>query len=426
MKVTGILRESLIVIYTSPSMHPDGASTISSSNTSPSASGGPATGISGIHYSTGESIHVDFQGGKIEKITPRTPGFSLPTVGPGLVDLQINGYAGRDFNSLPISPEMVVDVVGLLHREGVTSFFPTVITNSDPAIFDAMTAIAQACQGSDIAESGIAGIHLEGPFISPEDGARGAHNRQYVRPPDWDMFRRWQDACGGRIRIVTLSPEWPGSAGFISRCAAMGITVSIGHTSATPEQIREAVDAGARMSTHLGNGAHLMLPRHPNYIWEQLAQDKLWSCLIADGFHLPDQVLTVVMKVKGERALLVSDAVSLAGMPPGTYTTHVGGRVVLTPAGRTHLADNEKILAGSAQMLLHCIQHLTSRGLADLAGAWEMASTRPAGFMGLPAAAGLAPGAPADIVLFRRDGGRIQVEETYKSGLLVYSSKNAR
>jgi N-acetylglucosamine-6-phosphate deacetylase len=371
-------------------------------------------------------ISIHFQAGKIDKVTTigpaGAPGTNLPLIGPGLVDLQINGYAGRDFNSLPIAPQMVVEVVRLLHREGVTSFFPTIITNSDPAIFDAMTAIARACRENDIADRGIAGIHLEGPFISPDDGARGAHSREHVRPPDWDMFRRWQDASGGRIRIVTMSPEWPGSADFISRCAAMGVTVSIGHTSATPEQIREAVDAGARMSTHLGNGAHLMLPRHPNYIWEQLAQERLWSCLIADGFHLPDQVLKVVMKVKGEHALLVSDAVSLAGMPPGTYTTHVGGRVVLTPAGRTHLADNEKILAGSAQMLLHCIQHLTSRKLADFAGAWEMASTRPAGFMGLPATTGLALGAPGDVVVFRRDDEGIRVLETYKSGLLVYSN----
>jgi len=163
-----------------------------------------------------------------------------------------------------------------------------------------------------------------------------------------------------------------------------------------------------------------MLPRHPNYIWEQLAQDELWSCLIADGFHLPDQVLKVVMKVKGERAVLVSDAVSLAGMPPGTYSTHVGGQVVLTSSGRLHLAENEKLLAGSARMLLNGIEVLTRRGLAHFADAWEMASTRPAKLMALPAAGGLTAGARADFVLFRRNSEGVQLECTYKDGECVW------
>jgi N-acetylglucosamine-6-phosphate deacetylase len=235
-------------------------------------------------------------------------------------------------------------------------------------------------------------------------------------------LRRWQDAAGGRVRILTMSPEWPGSPAFVERCAAVGVTVSIGHTAATPEQVAAAVGAGARMSTHFGNGAHLMLPRHPNYLWEQLAQDALWSCLIADGFHLPDQVLKVAMRVKGERAIVVSDAVALAGMPPGTYSMPVGGQVVLTPHGRLHLAADEKLLAGSAQMLLHSVRHLTGRGLAALPDAWDMASVRPAKLMGLPQAAGLAAGAPADLVLLRQDGGSVRVDQTYKAGVPTYDA----
>ncbi|MNI48365.1 N-acetylglucosamine-6-phosphate deacetylase [compost metagenome] len=283
-----------------------------------------------------------------------------------------------------------------------------------------MESIARVCEEDPIAASGIAGIHLEGPFISPHDGARGAHSRNYVRAPDWDLFCRWQAASGDRIRILTLSPEWPGSADFIRLCTESGVTVSIGHTSATSEQIREAVECGARMSTHLGNGAHLTLPRHPNYIWEQLAQDQLWSCLIADGFHLPDQVLKVVLKVKGAKALLVSDAVSISGLAAGTYHTHIGGKVVLTPEGRLHTAENEQILAGSAQMQLWGIEHLLNRGITSLSDAWNMASIGPAGFMNLPSAAGLSPGAPADFVLFRMEGSHILLEQTYKSGERVY------
>jgi N-acetylglucosamine-6-phosphate deacetylase len=372
-----------------------------------------------IHYATGQAISIRIEGGMIQSIDPHEAG-DFPLIAPGLVDLQINGYAGHDINALPLADETLGGMIRALWREGVTFCYPTVITNTPDAIAAAMATIARSCERDEVTARGVAGIHLEGPFISPDDGARGAHSRDHVRPPDWELFRQWQDASGDRVRIITMSPEWPGSTDFIARCVQSGVTVSIGHTSATPEQIRDAVHAGAHMSTHLGNGAHLMLPRHPNYLWEQLAQDELWTCLIADGFHVPDQFLKVAMKVKGKRAMLVSDAVALSGMPPGAYTTPVGGRVVLTPQGRLHLADNDKLLAGSAQMLLNGIEHLTSTGLVGLTEAWDMASIRPATFMQLPAAAGLAPGAPADLILFRRIENRIQIEQTYKSGEGVY------
>lgn len=371
---------------------------------------------------------IDIEQGKIVGITEteakQEVKESLPYVAPGLLDLQINGCWGNDFNQLPLTAETIGSAVRKLWQEGVTGCYPTVVTNRPESILEAMEAIRHACESDSAASSGIPGIHLEGPFISPEDGARGAHNKAYVIQPDWELFCRWQEASGGRISIVTLSPEWEGSGAFIRKCTDSGVTVSIGHTSATPEQIREAVACGARMSTHFGNGAHLMQPRHPNYLWEQLAQDELWCCVIADGFHLPDQVLKVVLKVKGSRALLVSDAVYLSGMPAGEYTTHIGGRVVLSPEGRLHLAEQEQLLAGSAQLLLWGIEQLTNRGLADLSTAWNMASTGPGSFMGLAAAGGLAAGAPADLVLFRRESGKLTVERTYKSGNLVFTKND--
>ncbi|MGO4276187.1 N-acetylglucosamine-6-phosphate deacetylase, partial [Paenibacillus sp. TAF58] len=136
--------------------------------------------------------------------------------------------------------------------------------------------------------------------------------------------------------------------------------------------------------------------------------------------HLPDQVLKVVFKVKGALAMLVSDAVSLSGQPAGTYTTHIGGSVVLTPEGKLHLAEDEHLLAGSAQMLLNGIEHVTNQNLAKLADAWDMASVRPSGLMKLHSASGLASGAPADLVLFRREGSRIRLERTFKLGKQVF------
>ncbi|NRF91980.1 amidohydrolase family protein [Paenibacillus frigoriresistens] len=383
--------------------------------------------LQGLHYLTGAPVQITIRQGRIDSIDfldhSKISLQQLPWVGPGFVDLQINGYAGMDFNTLPIPPQTTSRLTRALWKEGVTSFFPTVITNSDDAIKEAVASIARECEEDSVVGTAVAGIHLEGPFISPDDGARGAHSRMYVRSPDWSLFQRWQEAACGRIKIVTVSPEWTEAENFIRRCTDSGLLVSIGHTAASPDQIVRAVAAGAAMSTHFGNGTHPVLPRHPNYLWEQLAADQLWTCLIADGFHLPDAVLKVVMKVKGNQALLVSDAVMFCGMPTGTYESHIGGKVMLTPERRLHMADQPQLLAGSVQMLLKGVSHLVSRRLCSLSEAWEMASVRPARRVGLPVSAGLQVGAPADVLLLDwKDGAEAEprIVGTYKNGVSVF------
>lgn len=380
--------------------------------------------LRGIHYRTGMPIEVNIKGKRIVSVTSiskeAAERSSLPFIGPGLVDLQINGYGGKDFNTLPLSVDLVTQVTEKLWQEGVTSYCPTIITNGDQEIGEGVRSIAEACEQLTSVEQSVMGIHLEGPFITPEDGPRGAHARQYVKAPDWDLFQRWQEAAGGRISIVTISPEWEAAPSFIKRCVDSGVIVSIGHTAATPEQIREAVKAGARMSTHLGNGAHLMLPRHPNYLWEQLAEDSLHACIIADGFHLPDSFIKVALRAKGEQLMLVSDAVSLSGMPPGTYDMHIGGRVLLTEEGRLCVAEQPQLLAGSAQMLTWGIGKLVSSGLADLGSAWDMASLRPGRFAGKTYAGELEAGGTADLVLFDVQGKDIIIRQTIKGGQTVF------
>jgi N-acetylglucosamine-6-phosphate deacetylase len=382
--------------------------------------------IAGIHYQTGEPIVLTVEEGKIASIQTLpsarscTDG-SIAFIAPGLVDLQINGYNGLDLNLFPLETACVHGIVRELWKEGVTSFFPTVTTNTDDRIGEAMATIAKACGEDETTAAAIAGIHLEGPFISPEDGPRGAQKLEYVKPPDWDLFQHWQEAAGGRIKIITLSPEWREAQDFISKCADSGVIVSIGHTAASPEQIREAVAAGARMSTHFGNGAHLTLPRHPNYLWEQLAQDQLWASMIADGFHLPESFLKVVMAVKPDRTILVSDAVHLSGMPSGEYYSHNRVHVVKTPEGRLHMAEQPNLLAGSAQMLPWGIGHLVRKRLCHLAKAWDMASVRPSTLMNLPSRHGLSAGSPADVVLFSWKDCKINILRTYKQGRLCYS-----
>lgn len=386
-----------------------------------------ATVVEGLHYRTLEPIAVHVQGTRIVGVQTLPPARrrELPLVGPGLVDLQLNGAFGLDFNA-PMADGLMRDVVGKLYAEGVTTVLPTIFSHTDEFIRDRLAEVAGACEQDEAVNAAVAGIHLEGPFIAPEDGPRGAHNPVFVKAPDWDVLQRWNDASGGRIKIVTLAPEWPGSGGFIARCVQNGIAASIGHTAANTAQIREAVAAGATMSTHLGNGAHLALPRHPNYLWDQLAEDALWAGFIGDGFHLPDAVLRVIVRMKGERAFLVSDAVYISGMPPGPYDTIDGVGAVLDPSGRLHTRDDPELLYGSAQLLPRHIEHLVRQGICSPADAWELASVRAARSIGLPCGAGLSAGAPADLALFEWEAGRIRVLATVKSGNKVYACDGQR
>lgn len=378
--------------------------------------------IEGRHYATSQPIRISIHNGTIEHVEFLEASQNhIPWIAPGLVELQINGFGGVNLHNPKLNQEDIHQFTRSMWSQGVTSYYPTIVTNAIESIESSMRNIAKSCAEDKLTSLSIPGIHLEGPFISPDDGARGAHSKAYVIPPDWDLFQRWQDAAEGRIKIVTLAPEWQEAPSFITKCAEQGITVSIGHTSASAEQIREAVEAGARMSTHLGNGAHLMLPRHPNYIWEQLAQDDLWPCAIADLFHLPNSVLKVFLKVKPEQFMLVSDASYLSGMEPGEYQTSSGRKLVKTPEGKLHIAENPGILAGSAQMLDTGIVNLVKTELCSLAEAWDMASARPAKFMHLPQATGLEAGSPADIAVFDYDPANpgIHWREIYKDGQRV-------
>lgn len=348
----------------------------------------------------------------------------LPIIAPGLVDLQINGFQGIDFNHYPFSEEQVEHAVRQLWQHGITSWLPTVITAAPETIGKSMAVLARACEVSQWVGEAIPGFHLEGPFLSPQDGPRGAHPRSEIRPPDSGLFDEWQQLAKGRIRILTLSPEWPETAAFIRRYRNEDVLFSIGHTAATPTQIDETIEAGARMSTHLGNGAHLQLPRHPNYIWQQLADDRLACAMIADGEHLPISVLKVFIRAKGEQALLVSDVTSFAGLAPGNYHSHIGGEVTLNENGRLSLRENPQLLAGSARSLLEGVNYLLRSSLVDLRTAIDMASVRPARQLSLPQQNGLSAGAPADFILFQYEPSQgIRLSSCWKKAQKVWGDE---
>lgn len=372
------------------------------------------TTIEGVDLFRSAQVRITMADRQISAVEELEPARGGPLLAPGLVDLQVNGVYGADLNEHPLTVDTVAAVSRALLAAGTTSYLAAISTNAPEWIEHAVRVVAEAAREPAPDTATVAGIHLEGPFISAEDGPRGAHDARHVRPPDWDLFQRWQNAAGGMIRIVTLSPEWPGANEFIARAAGTGVLVAIGHTAATPRQIRDAVAAGARLATHLGNGAHALLHRHHNYVWEQLACDSLHAALIADGAHLPDAVLTVMLRAKAGRAFLVSDASAMTGAEPGQYHTANGRHVRLTEDGRLVMVANPELLAGSVRLLPHDVAHLVRAGITTLGQAWEMASTRPAALLGLPVAAGITVGAPADLVVFDWDGAEIAVREVVK------------
>jgi N-acetylglucosamine-6-phosphate deacetylase len=227
-----------------------------------------------------------------------------------------------------------------------------------------------------------AGIHMEGPYISPEDGPRGAHPREFTAPASIDDFKRRQDAAAGHIRLVTLAPEVPGALPLIEHLRTSGIRVAIGHTAASPELIRDAINAGATLSTHLGNGCANMIPRHPNFIWEQLAADEMMASLIVDGHHLPPATVKTMIRAKTvRRTILVTDAIAAAGQPPGEY--RLGGVTVrLDETGRVAVPGAPN-LAGSALALDRAVANTVRFAGVSLEDALAMASTNPASYLGV-------------------------------------------
>jgi N-acetylglucosamine-6-phosphate deacetylase len=345
---------------------------------------------------------------------------------PAIFDVQVNGVGGINYKAKDLTVEKIVETTEWMYKTGTGLWCPTVTTSSAEDAINGLVLLAKACEESDVANASFAGFHVEGPYIGSEDGPRGAHPLEHVRDPDWDEFHRYQEAAGGRIVIFTLAPEREGALEFIEKVAATGVIVSIGHSGASPERIREAVAAGAKMSTHLGNGAHAELPRHPNYIWEQLASDELWAGIIPDGFHLPPAVLKNFYRAKQkERICLVSDVASIAGLAPGIYGKDGGlGKSELHANGKISLAGTP-FLAGAGLFLDNGIPNAVKFTDASLADAIEMTSINPARLLGVDDRVGsVEVGKEASLTLFRWAKGqeKLDIVATVVRGNIVYRS----
>jgi N-acetylglucosamine-6-phosphate deacetylase len=299
----------------------------------------------------------------------------MTIVSPGFFDLQVNGFAGVDFNDPACSIEDLRRATEHLRATGVTRYLPALISSS----FEAFARCARNFLALD--HPAVAGLHMEGPYISPADGARGAHSRAVVIDPSIDDFKRRQEAAGGRIVLVTLAPERPRALDLIEYLVAAGVRVAIGHTEAAPHEIRAAISAGATLSTHLGNGCAALLPRHPNLIWEQLAADELFASLIVDGHHLPPATVKAMIRAKGPaRTILVSDATAAAGGAPGRY--RLGELQIELGADGRVAAPGTQHLAGSALTLNQAVANAVRFASLSLDEAISMAATLPARYMG--------------------------------------------
>ncbi|WP_423920960.1 N-acetylglucosamine-6-phosphate deacetylase [Frigoribacterium sp. 2-23] len=361
---------------------------------------------------TDEWIDVSYRDGVVVTIARRgltaEEAVVAPVIAPGFVDAQVNGYDGLDVNAAEPSPDRIVELTRRLAGIGVTTWTPTIVTASEDAIVAGLGAIAEARRLDRRTADAVPDVHLEGPFISDREGARGVHDAAVVRPIDPAEVERWLDV-GAPIGIVTVSPHTPDAAARIAEVAALGVRVAIGHTHATPEQIRAAVDAGATLSTHLGNGIAAELPRHPNALWTQLADDRLTAGFIGDGHHLPLDTVEVLLRAKTTaRAFLVSDMTDVAGRAPGSYDASVGGRVELSDDGRLSFADTG-YLAGSGVDIARALRTVVAGTSLDLASALPLVTSTPAGVLS-HARAGLgqiAVGAPADLVLLDERSGEV-------------------
>lgn len=286
---------------------------------------------------------------------------------PGFIDLQVNGFLGIDFSDEALTEEDAVKACSALLERGTAAFLPTLITSTEEVYGKNLPMLARIMDMSEF-KNRLLGFHVEGPFISAEPGAVGAHNPEWVRKPDVDFLKKLIDWAEGKIRLLTIAAEPKGADKLARFAASQGITVALGHQMALEDDVAILADAGATCSTHLTNGLPNMINRHRNPIWASLGEDRLSTLVITDSHHVPASVIKVIYRVKGiDRFIVTSDAAPLAGFPPGRY--HVlGNDAVIEENGLLHNPE-KGCMVGSSATMIQCMNHLAS---LDLMGMEEM------------------------------------------------------
>lgn len=365
---------------------------------------------------------IELEDGRIASVQSVGPiDAQKPYASPGFIDIQVNGFAGVDFCDGSLDAAKAAIVLAALWKTGVTTFCPTVITNSQKQLIRCFRLLEEARQAEPRFARSVPCYHLEGPYISPGE-SRGAHNPELMRPPEWEEFVELQQVAGGRIGIVTLAPELPGALDFIHRAREAGVVVAVGHTDATPEEIHQAAEAGAQLSTHLGNGCPQTIDRHRNLLWPQLASDRLAATIICDGFHLPPDLVKVIERVKGiDRCILVTDAVHVAGLEPGRYRL-VDLPIELLPTGQVVTADRRS-MAGSALRMNRAVRVFMDDAGVSLSEAVRAATLNPARLLRRWDTCGeIAVGQPANLTIFHPGADELEIEQVILAGEVVFAA----
>ena len=382
--------------------------------------------IEGLLYLDHSPVSIEITDGKISEIKrlKNIPeDFPKVYIAPGFIDNQVNGFAGVTFalGNGDLTLEGVIKATKTLWEAGITTYLPTLTTNSKDLLVKNLSILARAKKEPELYGS-IAGFHLEGPYISPKDGYRGAHPKEHVRDPDWNEFMDLYQASGGNILQVTIAPETEGALEFITKCKNAGIEVGLGHHNSSMDLITKAIDRGAIIATHLGNGIAGNIDRHHNPFWPQLSDDRLMISIICDGFHLPPELIRVFFKAKGpEMIILTSDVTSFGGLPPGNYSTGDGEPIEINQEGKLwNIAQNS--LYGSASPITKGVGHVMKVTGCSLGDAIQMASTNPARLYGLDDRGEIQTGMRADLVIFSLEDYKINIHKTIVSGNVVYSN----
>jgi len=302
---------------------------------------------------------------------------------PGFIDLQVNGYLGVDFSGSDLTEDSFAHACECLFQAGTTAFLPTVIT-SPLEVYERNLPILASVMARDEFRGRLPGIHLEGPFISPEPGAVGAHHPEWVREPDVHTFMQINAWAKHNIRLLTLAAERQGAEELARYAAGQGIVVSSGHSLATPLDLDRLAQAGATALTHLGNGLPHQLHKFHNPLWAGLADDRYTAMFIGDGHHIPNGVIKAMIHAKGiSRGIIVSDSSPVAGLPPGRYTT-LGNEVVLEESGLLH-NPQKGFLVGSSATMMVCMNHLASLGLFSVDELLDLGFYNPLHLINVPA-----------------------------------------
>ena len=294
----------------------------------------------------------------------------------GLFDLQVNGFAGVDFNDARLTADALDHALAAMAGTGVTLCLPTIITATADDLHARFASLDEAAARSRLGAAMVPGYHLEGPFLNPAPGFRGCHPAHAMAAPDIALVDALQKRRKRPILLITIAPELPGGASFIRAAKERGIVVAIGHSDARMASVAEAAQAGAGLSTHLGNGVAHQIHKFDNPLVAQLAEDRLAACFIADGIHVPPQVLKVAMRAKGfERSILVTDAVSAAAAAPGLHP--FAGFTVERSGDGTVRVPGTATLAGSSLTLDQAVRNVADWGICGFAMASAMAGAHP-------------------------------------------------